>query len=129
MISHRLFLLLNRYAGPGTKLQLMRALLLAILVGLPLSVFAQASVAQDQRMQWWRDARFGLFIHWGLYSIPAGKWGNETGHAEWIRETAHIPVKQYEQLEPQFNPTKFNADEWVAMAKAAGMKYIVITTK
>src|SRR6185295_15264944 len=84
----------------------------------------------DPRLDWWRDARFGMFIHWGLYSIPAGEWpGKGTGHAEWIRDTAQIPVEEYEKLKGQFNPVKFNADAWVGAAKAAGMKYICITTK
>jgi len=83
----------------------------------------------DARMQWWRDARFGLFIHWGLYSIPAGEWKGRTNHAEWIRTTAEIPLAEYDKFVSQFNPVQFNADEWVRMAKAAGMKYIVITSK
>jgi alpha-L-fucosidase len=84
---------------------------------------------RDERMQWWRDARFGLFIHWGLYSIPAGEWNGETNHAEWIRNTAQIPLEVYDKFVGQFNPVKFNAEEWVRMAKDAGMKYIVITSK
>lgn len=80
-------------------------------------------------MDWWREARFGLFIHWGLYAIPAGEWGGATNHAEWIRETARIPLEQYDSLLLQFNPQKFNAEEWVALASEAGMKYIVITSK
>ena len=84
---------------------------------------------RDQRMAWWRDARFGLFIHWGLYAIPAGEWKGETRHAEWILTTAQIPVKEYEKFALQFNPVKFDAKEWVRMAKDAGMKYIVITSK
>lgn len=84
---------------------------------------------KDERMAWWRDARFGLFIHWGLYAIPAGEWNGETGHGEWIRSTAEIPIDTYDQFINQFNPEKFNADEWVALAKEAGMKYIVITSK
>ena len=84
---------------------------------------------KEQRMKWWKDARFGLFIHWGLYSVPAGVWGSDTNHAEWIRTTAKIPIHEYEKFVPQFNPEKFNAEAWVQMAKAAGMKYIVITTK
>ncbi len=83
----------------------------------------------DDRMDWWREARFGLFIHWGLYSIPAGDWNGDTGHAEWIRTTAHIPRNQYDHLLAQFNPIEFNADEWVTMAREAGMRYIVITSK
>ncbi|RMH01726.1 MAG: hypothetical protein D6702_10615 [Planctomycetota bacterium] len=83
----------------------------------------------DHRLDWWREARFGLFIHWGLYSIPAGRWGDETGHAEWIRTTARIPVDVYDRFLDQFNPVEFDADAWVRAAKEAGMKYIVITTK
>lgn len=84
---------------------------------------------RDARMGWWRDARFGMFIHFGLYAVPAGEWKGETKHAEWIRETAHIPVAEYEKFLTQFNPTQFNADDWVRMAKDAGMQYVVITSK
>jgi alpha-L-fucosidase len=84
---------------------------------------------QDRRMAWWRDARFGMFIHWGLYSIPAGEWKGNTGYAEWIREEAHIPVEEYEQLQAQFNPVKFDAEAWAKLAADAGMKYLVITSK
>lgn len=80
-------------------------------------------------MQWWRDARFGMFIHWGLYSIPAGEWKGETKHAEWIRTTAQIPLEEYDKFVPQFNPVNFDATAWVQMAKDAGMKYITITSK
>lgn len=83
----------------------------------------------NARMHWWREARFGMFIHWGLYSVPAGKWGNETDHGEWIRDTAKIPVGTYEKFKDEFNPTKFDPDAWAKMAKDAGMKYVVITTK
>src|SRR6266850_841606 len=81
------------------------------------------------RMKWWSEARFGLFIHWGLYSIPAGEWKGQTGYGEWIRHSAHIPVGEYDKFLEQFNPVKFNADTWVRAAKEAGMKYIVITSK
>ncbi|MBN1513695.1 MAG: alpha-L-fucosidase [Phycisphaerae bacterium] len=84
---------------------------------------------EDARMNWWREARFGMFIHWGLYAIPAGEWGGQTNHAEWIRESARIPLEEYDKLVGQFNPVKFNAREWVAIAKEAGAKYIVITSK
>lgn len=90
---------------------------------------AEAQLSSDPRMDWWRDARFGMFIHWGLYAVPAGEWGDGTGHAEWIRTTAQIPLDTYDQFRGQFNPVKFDADEWAAMAADAGMKYIVITTK
>jgi alpha-L-fucosidase len=86
---------------------------------------------QDAKMEWWRDARFGMFIHWGLYSVPAGEWeGREIpGISEWIMLRAGIPVKDYEQLAENFNPVKFDAEKWVLLAKNAGMKYIVITSK
>ena len=82
-------------------------------------------------MQWFREAKFGLFIHWGLYSIPAGEWKGQpvAGIGEWIMNRAKIPVGEYEQLAGQFNPVKFNAEEWVQMAEDAGMKYLVITSK
>jgi alpha-L-fucosidase len=82
-------------------------------------------------MKWFRDAKFGLFIHWGLYSIPAGEWKGQpiAGIGEWIMNRAKIPVTEYEQLAKQFNPVKFDAEAWVQMAEDAGMKYIVITSK
>ena len=70
-----------------------------------------------------------MFIHWGLFSIPAGEWNGETNHAEWIRTTAQIPIDEYDKFVQEFNPIKFDADEWVRMAKNAGMKYIVITSE
>ncbi len=88
-----------------------------------------AEATHDARMAWWREARFGMFIHWGLYAIPAGQWGDVNTHGEWIRDTAQIPVADYDKFLTRFNPVKFNADEWVALAKDAGVKYIVITSK
>jgi alpha-L-fucosidase len=93
------------------------------------AVKTETKAERDQRMKWWRDARFGMFIHWGIYSVPAGEWKGRTDHAEWIRESGQIPLEQYEQFVKQFNPVKFNADQWVRIAKNAGAKYIVITTK
>lgn len=85
----------------------------------------------EQRMQWWREAKFGMFIHWGLYSVPAGNYkGQPVEHAgEWIMRWANIPVAEYAEYAKQFDPTNFNADQWVRIAKNAGMKYIVITAK
>ena len=89
----------------------------------------ETKTEKDIRMQWWRDARFGMFIHWGLYAVPAGEWKGATNHAEWIRTSAQIPLEVYNKFVPQFNPINFNAEAWVQMAKDAGMKYITITSK
>ncbi|MBM4029265.1 MAG: alpha-L-fucosidase [Planctomycetes bacterium] len=88
-------------------------------------------LTKDERMAWWRDARFGMFIHWGLYAVPAGTYQGERvkGIGEWIMNNAKIPVEEYEKFAGKFNPVGFNADEWVRLAKNAGMKYIVITSK
>lgn len=90
---------------------------------------AETPEQRDARMAWWREARFGLFIHWGLYAVPAGEWKGETRHAEWIRTTAQIPLEVYDEFAPRFNPVKFDPADWVRLAKQAGMKYIVITSK
>ena len=87
--------------------------------------------AREKRLEWFREATYGLFIHWGLYAIPAGQWNGKRslGLGEWVMFRSTVPVKEYEKLASQFNPVKFNADEWVKLAKDAGMKYIVITSK
>ena len=84
------------------------------------------------RQQWFDDAKYGLFIHWGLYSILAGEYkGRKTDRiAEWIENNFDIPVEEYEKLAEQFNPTQFNADAFVKRAKEQwGVKYIVLTAK
>ncbi len=90
---------------------------------------AAAQDPHDARMAWWREARFGLFVHWGLYAIPAGAWGERTDHGEWIRTTARIPRERYEPLQRRWNPTEFDADAWARAAADAGMRYVVITSK
>ena len=72
-------------------------------------------------MEWFLDSRFGMFIHWGLYSLIA--------RGEWVMHNESIPVEAYEPLVPQFNPVRFNADEWVSIAADAGQKYMVITSR
>lgn len=92
---------------------------------------AETKEQHDARMSWWREARFGMFIHWGLYAVPAGEYNGKRSEriGEWIMEWANIPRADYEKFTKQFNPVKFDAKEWVRIAKDAGMKYIVITSK
>jgi len=87
--------------------------------------------SREKRLAWWREARFGLFIHWGLYTIAGGVWGDEAvpGVGEWIMFRKMISVKEYEKLAKLFNPTEFDAYEWAQIAKEAGVKYLVITAK
>jgi len=83
------------------------------------------------RTRWFREGKFGMFIHWGVYAVPAGVYkGKEVrGIGEWIMARGKIPVEEYEKFPPQFNPTKFDADQWARLAREAGMTYMVITSK
>jgi len=95
------------------------------------SMSAETPAQRDARMAWWRDAKFGMFIHWGVYSVPAGFYHGKpvSGIGEWIMSNAKIPMAEYQQYAKAFNPVKFDADAWVKAASDAGMKYIVITSK
>lgn len=120
----------------------MRTLLITILtVALFLSggVYAQPKETKEQsdaRMGWWREARFGMFIHWNVSAVPAGFYqGKPTPtrgfpfDAMWTMLNCEIPVAEYKEFAKEFNPVKYNAEEWVKLAKEAGMKYIVFTAK
>jgi alpha-L-fucosidase len=118
--------------------RLAMTLLLAAVIANPLTAaespdpYANETPAQrDARMEWWREARFGMFIHWGVYAVPAGTYNGKQigGIGEWIMNRGKIPMAEYQTYAKDFNPVKYNADEWVRLAKAAGMKYIVITSK
>lgn len=91
----------------------------------------ETQAERDARMHWWREARFGMFIHWGLYAVPAGEYNGVKSDriGEWIQDWANIPREEYEKYAAEFNPVEFDAAEWVGLAKEAGMKYIVITSK
>ena len=86
---------------------------------------------RDARMKWWREAKFGMFIHWGVYAVPAGTYKDKQirGIGEWIMRNAEIPVSEYRAYARQLNPVKYDPESWAALAKQAGMKYIVITSK
>jgi alpha-L-fucosidase len=104
---------------------------LTALMFLMSGTFSQTTLSKEERMKWWREARFGMFIHWGVYSLPAGTWnGHQIGSiGEWIMNRGKIPVADYQRMAKDFNPVKYDPDAWVKMAKDAGMKYIVITSK
>jgi len=83
----------------------------------------------SDKLAWFQDAKFGMFIHWGVYSKIAGEWNGKTGYNEHVMLYAKIPIVEYEKVAKTLNPVDFNAEAWVRAAQNAGMKYIVITTK
>jgi alpha-L-fucosidase len=120
-----------------TRIMKMTVVVIVSLFAVQLCVAQSAKLTQDERMAWWRDARFGMFIHWGLYAVQGGEWrgedyGKEMGgqSAEWLQYQVKLLPQEYRAaLAPRFNPVMFNAREWVSLAKTAGMKYVVITAK
>ncbi len=92
---------------------------------------AETPAERDARMQWWRDAKFGMFIHWGVYAVPAGTYNDQRigGIGEWIMRRGEIPVAEYREYARQFNPVKYAPEAWAKLAKDAGMRYVVITSK
>jgi alpha-L-fucosidase len=111
-------------------MQTRRSLSLLVVVAL---LFAGAVKAADTdaRIAWFREAKYGLFIHWGPYAIPAGEWQGKRvpGFGEWIMHAAKIPARDYAAMASAWNPAKFDAEAWVKLAEDAGMKYIVVTAK
>src|SRR3954451_8067141 len=93
--------------------------------GQPPATPAAPDPAKEKRLEWFREAKYGLFIHWGLYAIPAGEWKGHRSLAlgECIMFRSRIRVREYETLASHFNPVKYKADEWVTLAKDAGIKY------
>lgn len=98
----------------------------AVPAGLSLPRFG---VAPADRMAWWREARFGLFVHWGLYAILGGTWRDDERWAEWIRNNAQIPLDEYDTLVERWRPERFDPDAWADLAWRSGMRYVVFTTK
>ena len=121
------------------KIQLIR---LALLVAVAAPLIATAAESPDPyanetpaqreaRMAWFRAARFGMFIHWGVYSVPAGTYEGKQipGIGEWIMNRGKIPMTNYQAFAREYNPVKYDPDAWVKLARDAGMKYLVITAK
>ena len=104
---------------------------LLTLISVTAGAAGETKAQHDARMAWWREAKFGMFIHWGVYSVPAGYCHGQPvgGIGEWIMNFGKIPMAEYQTYAKKFNPVKFNAEDWVKLAKAAGQKYIVITAK
>ena len=118
---------------------MMKNIITAFLLFVTTQSFSQTINAQN-RADWFKEAKFGMFIHWGLYSILEGSYNGHTlpdptlangksWYAEWIQQRLEVPKDVYRGLAKQFNPVKFNADDWIRQAKEAGIKYFVITSK
>jgi alpha-L-fucosidase len=86
------------------------------------ALVGETAAQRDARMAWWREAKFGLFIHWGVYAVPARR-------GEWVMQNEKIPVAQYREFAKEFNPVKYDPAAWTRLAKDAGMRYVVITAK
>lgn len=84
------------------------------------NIFGETEREREARMEWWTEARFGMFIHWGLYALPA--------RHEWVKNRERIQDKDYRKYFELFNPDLYNPVEWARAAKKAGMKYVVITS-
>ena len=122
------------------RLKLILAFVAVVTMSVPHALIAQdkaetpavrTEAEQDAHMEWWREAKFGMFVHWGIYSVVGGQYKGKDlpNSAEWMMNRGKVPIAEYEKYAEQFNPTKFDADEFVGRAKRAGMKYIVITAK
>lgn len=109
----------------------MKTILTALLTLSALTTGAFAESSEADRTKWFREARFGMFIHWGVYAVPAGEWEGETikGIGEWIMRFRKIPVEKYKSYAPQFTAAKYDPQQWAELAEKAGMKYVVITSK
>ena len=97
----------------------------------PKDYLSETPEQKEERMEWWKDSKFGMFIHWGAYSVPAGWYKDEMvpGASEWLMHFAKISPDEYEKFVVEFNPVSYEPEKWVKIAKNAGMKYIVITSK
>src|SRR5438067_2102313 len=115
-------------SGKMPKPRYRAVITLAMLVVLASTHWSRGADSDD-RLAWFKQAKFGMFIHWGIYSVPAGEWEGKTNYAEWFQLQTKMPSSEYEKFAQQFNPVKFDAKAWAKTAHDAGMKYVVITAK
>ena len=133
-MNPKLFLLAGLFAvgsraadAPASAIQMAPAS--AGLPPLPAVVRAETPEQHEARLKWFREARFGLFIHWGVYAVPAGMWQGKSVGAEWIMNQGKIPVAAYRAFAKDFTAAKYDPEAWAQLAADAGMKYVVITAK
>jgi len=105
------------------------AIILSVILSSSLWIAYAQKTSNQERLEWWSNARFGLFLHWGLYSQDGCFWHGQDGRSEHMMRILKIPIADYEKIAKEFNPVKFNADQWAKTAKDAGMKYMIITSK
>jgi len=122
---------LHAYWSQQSSSHLMKSLLHATVILSALACSGLSATAESDRTQWFREARFGMFIHWGIYAVPAGEWEGQTmkGIGEWIMRFKKIPVARYQSYAPEFTAARYDPEQWAELAKKAGMKYVVITSK
>lgn len=130
--------ILGAFSDPMTP-SLRRSLLLAFSLALVSFPFARAAEPAPASLAWWQEAKLGLFLHWGIYSLAAGEWrGQESStippwegknFSEFLMLQGRIPIREYEAFARGFNPVRFDADAWVRAARDAGLRYIVFTAK
>jgi alpha-L-fucosidase len=115
--------------APAQPPKILLAPAAAGLPALPAVVRNESPEQQETRLKWFREARFGLFIHWGVYAVPAGFWQGKPTGAEWIMFQGKIPVADYRAFAQQFTAAKYDPQAWAQLAADAGIKYVVITAK
>ena len=106
---------MTRVSQPHSIIKSIRALFFALSA---LATPAMAGDTQPDRTQWFREARFGMFIHWGVYAVPAGEWNGETikGIGEWIMRFRKIPVAKYKSYAPDFTAAQYDPEQWAKLA-------------
>ena len=106
-----------------------KVMLSVLLLAASLTVGAQTPAPVPDKMEWFREAKFGMFIHWGIYTELAGIYGDKTDGGEWMMSSKKIPIAEYSALASRFNPVRFDATDWVRLAAEAGQRYMVVTAK